>query len=182
MRFFWQQLWIVSCLKGWLCFAIEHDVCHLDLDVYLRWVKRVRYLRLPQSILTCKTLTKLIMHKDFALAILDSMACFPSLKISSYYGFISKSWVKCKNCFAIVLLLTICQLREILKMFIVELTFKIIVPTLSRLRISLSSSRTRSGHVSHHKFVISASNNLEYLSIKDDSLGCFVLWWMKHPF
>lgn len=134
------------------------------------------HLRLPQRILTFKTLTQLTMRTFVLLDIPDSLVCFPSLKILYLTvqipcgDLLQKLFSNC-NC-PLLEDLSIEGDIEYEENINDRLTFNIFVPTLLRLTIRLYSDNC--GYVSGCKFVITAPN-LQYLKIKDRSLGCFVV-------
>lgn len=168
----------LSRVNAWIRFAIEHNVRDLELYVYIQdpYYKNGMHLRLPQRILTCKTLTQLTMRTFVLLDIPDSLVCFPSLKI--LYLTVQ---IPCGDLLQKLFSNYNCPLLEDLSIegdieyeenINDRLTFNIFVPTLLRLTIRLYSDNC--GYVSGCKFVITAPN-LQYLKIKDRSLGCFVV-------
>lgn len=168
----------LSRVNAWIRFAIEHNVRDLELYVYIQdpYYKNGMHLRLPQRILTCKTLTQLTMRTFVLLDIPDSLVCFPSLKILCLTvqipcgDLLQKLFSNC-NC-SLLEDLSIEGDIEYEENINDRLTFNIFVPTLLRLTIRLYSDNC--GYVSGCKFVITAPN-LQYLKIKDRSLGCFVV-------
>ncbi|TXG59329.1 hypothetical protein EZV62_013902 [Acer yangbiense] len=134
-------------------------------------------IRLPQSILTCKTLVKLKLSSgncDFVFDIPDSIVCFPSLKILYFEAYRSNSNLMHK-------FFRSCPVLDELTIHVVDikhnenvLTFDITVPTLKTLEIYLEPDCEGTQHGSIHKFVVRA-RNLERLCIKDDTLASFVM-------
>ncbi|KAK0578507.1 hypothetical protein LWI29_011504 [Acer saccharum] len=157
-------------LSELICFAVERNVCSLTLkfNVEVGWPM----IRLPQSILTCKSLVRLnLRFWDFALDIPDCMVCFPCLKFLSIF-------VECPNGNLMQKLFRCCPILEELKIKVHQdmkgdvLTFDINVPTLKKLKIYLSVEDDYD--ISVHRFVVRACN-LEYLKVENDFLACFVL-------
>ncbi|TXG63501.1 hypothetical protein EZV62_010495 [Acer yangbiense] len=140
----------------------------VDVDEIGWWA-----VRLPQSILTCNTLVELCILSDFVFDILDSMTCFPNLKLLyiSITNPVDDLMLK---------LFRSCPVLEDLSIH-GDLgnnedvsTFDIMVPTLKRLTIWLSMDYYFFEGVSEHKFVVRASK-LEYLDIQDSLLASFVV-------
>ncbi|KAL5856305.1 hypothetical protein ACOSQ3_006146 [Xanthoceras sorbifolium] len=168
---------LLSRFPLWISFAIEHKVQNLEINVnYDSEIGNWLPIRLPQSILTCKTLVKLKLDSgncDFDFDIHDSVACFPSLKILCVELLCSKSNLM-EKLFSSCPVLEELTIREDLEDTENVLTFDITVRTLKILNIYLISDWNMSERVSIHKFVVRAPN-LEQLYIEDDSLACFVM-------
>ncbi|KAL5737011.1 hypothetical protein ACOSQ2_031799 [Xanthoceras sorbifolium] len=161
----------------WISFAIEHKVQNLEIAVgnnaeIGNWLP----IRLPQSILTCKTLVKLKLKSgncDFDFDIHDSVACFPSLKILCVELVCSNSNLMQKF-FRSCPVLEELTIRGDLEVTENVLTFDITVPTLKTLNIYLVPEWIVNQRVSIHKFVV-RTHNLEQLYIDDNTLACFVM-------
>ncbi|KAH7575324.1 hypothetical protein JRO89_XS02G0083000 [Xanthoceras sorbifolium] len=158
----------LSSVEEWICFAIEHKVSNVSLEVDIgeKWG-----FRLPQSILTCKTLVELSLGSDFFLDIPDSVVCFPSLKILCVKIVYPDGNLMQK-------LFRSCPILEDLSINGSRLChdhlvpmFDITVPTVKRLKIELDMDYSDYKTVSNQYFVITAPN-LEYLYIQDFSLAC----------
>ncbi|KAI9165125.1 hypothetical protein LWI28_008313 [Acer negundo] len=159
-----------ACLIELICFLVGRNVCSLKLKFNVLVFRPM--IRLPQSILTCKSLVRLSLgFWDFVLDIPDSTVCFPCLKFLSIY-------VSCPNSNLMQKLFRSCPILEELKIkgFVImsedALTFDINVPTLKKLKIYLRGYMDDG--ISYHKFVVRA-RNLEYLNFCNDFLTCFVL-------
>ncbi|KAK0572859.1 hypothetical protein LWI29_038235 [Acer saccharum] len=175
---------ILSRVALWICFAIDHKVQNLEIDAdnntqVGNWLP----IRLPQSILTCKTLVKLKLcssNCDFEFDILDSVVCFPSLKTLHVEVATLHIEVEDLNSNLMQKFFRSCPVLEELTIRVdIELnenvmTFDITVPTLKTLNIYLLPDCNVNDHVSIHKFVVRA-HNLEQLYIDDDTLACFVM-------
>ncbi|TXG62222.1 hypothetical protein EZV62_013585 [Acer yangbiense] len=155
----------------------DHKVQNLEIDAYYDTeVENWLPIRLPQSILTCKTLVKLKLCSlscDFVFDIPDSVVCFPSLKtlhieaVESNSNLMQKFFCSCP----VLEELTICVDIELNENV---MTFDITVPTLKTLNIFLLPDCNVNDHVSIHKFVVRA-HNLEQLYIDYDTLACIVM-------
>ncbi|KAL5742360.1 hypothetical protein ACOSP7_029092 [Xanthoceras sorbifolium] len=168
----------LSRVSAWISFAVDRGVHDLTIRVSIAEAWRESLIRLPQSILTCKSLVKLRLDSDFFFDIPDSM-CFPSLKILHITmvhpdaNLMQKLFSSCR----VLEDLSICSSDIDFNDYL--LTFDIRVPTLKRLNIQQDlikyfSGGVRFGGVSKHKYVITA-RNLEYLCIQDDTLASVVV-------
>ncbi|TXG47060.1 hypothetical protein EZV62_026354 [Acer yangbiense] len=157
-------------LTDLICFAVERNVCSLTL----KFIVEGEYpmIRLPQSMLTCKSLVKLSLgFWDFVLDIPDGVVCFPCLKFLSFH-------VYCPNSNLMQKLFRSCPILEELKIKGVYgwdgnvWTFDITKPTLKKLKIDLRA--TGDDDIILHRFVVRAPN-LEYLHVCNFFLVCSVL-------
>ncbi|TXG59289.1 hypothetical protein EZV62_013862 [Acer yangbiense] len=163
----------VACLTELICFVVGRNVCSLKLKFDVLVLRPM--IRLPQSILTCKSLVRLSLgFCDFVLDIPDCMVCFPCLKFLSIF-------VNSPNSNLMQKLFRSCPILEELKIkgYRIEnedvLTFDINVPTLKKLKVYLRGHREDEyDDISEHKFVVRA-RNLEYLNVCNYFLACFVL-------
>ncbi|KAI9156166.1 hypothetical protein LWI28_001556 [Acer negundo] len=166
---------ILSRITVWICFAIERKVRNLDINLSID-EEGEQLVRLPQSILTCKTLVNLKLCSgscDFVFDIPDFVVCLPSLKILCIEVVYPNSNLMQK------LFRSCTKLEELtihgdLELNENVLTFDIIVPTLKTLKIYLLPNWKVKNIVSIHKFVVRA-RNLEQIYIDDDTLSCIVM-------
>ncbi|KAK3221501.1 hypothetical protein Dsin_008526 [Dipteronia sinensis] len=167
---------ILSRVAPWICFAIEHKVQNMEINAFYNppdeeWLP----IRLPQSILTCKTLVMLNLSSgdcDFVFDIPDSVVCFPCLKILHFEAHRSNSNLMQKF-FRSCPVLEELTIRVDIEYNENVLTFDITVPTLKTLEIHLEPD-WKGTRGSIHKFVVRA-RNLERLYISDDTLASFVI-------
>ncbi|KAK3184627.1 hypothetical protein Dsin_031913 [Dipteronia sinensis] len=152
-----------------LCWAADHNVCSLILKFFYA-VERPM-IRLPQSILTCKSLVKLSLgFSDFVMDIPDCTVCFSCLKFLSIY-------IDSPNSNSLQKLFRSCPILEELKIKGSYptpenvVTIDIDVPTLKKLKIQLVIDYF---DIWLHTFVVRASN-LEYLDLGDYYLPSIVV-------
>ncbi|KAK0578615.1 hypothetical protein LWI29_013223 [Acer saccharum] len=153
-----------------ICFAVDRNVCSLTLKIGI--VEERPLIKLPQNILTCKSLVKLnIDCSDFVLDIPDCTVCFSCLKFLSIY-------IYPQNSNSLQKLFRSCPILEELKIKGWndtdgnELTFDINVPTLKKLKIHIWFYW--SGEILVYRFVVRASN-LEYLELYNGYLACVLV-------
>ncbi|KAK0578496.1 hypothetical protein LWI29_011388 [Acer saccharum] len=152
-----------------ICWAVDRNVCSLTLK--FNFAVERPMIRLPRSILTCKSLVKLSLgFSAFVLDIPDCAVCFSCLKFLSIYLYPP-------NSNSLQKLFRSCPILEELKikgwhdMDGNVLSFDINVPTLKKLKIHLAIDYY---DMLVHRFVVRASN-LEYLDLCNDYLACVVV-------
>lgn len=154
-------------IRKWVSYAIEHNVRELMLNNFDRDSKL--RIRLPPSILSCKSLERLTLYSErFRFGNLDSEVCFPSLKYLSVSLYIhsAENFKAVKH---ILKLFHCCPVLEELKLcadidwYYDVVTFEISLPTLKTLDIHVEDDEYEFGSVPNH--IVLKTPNLEYLKI-----------------